>query len=366
MRIHFAHRTFRWSNEAAGVAAVHCVIIGFAMSEPGERVIYDYDDPKGEPHALAVKNVNPYLVDAPDVVLSRRDHPICLAPEIGIGNKPIDDGNFLFSTEEKVRFLKTEPTASRFFKRFWGADDFLYNSPRWCLWLRDCSPSELRAMPNVLSRVEAVRAFRSASRSAPTKKLASTPTRFHVENFTGDPFLLIPRHSSEKRRYVPLGFMGHEDLAGDSCLVATNASLFHFGVLSSAMHVAWVRYTCGRLESRYRYSKDIVYNNFPWPEPPEKKHTQAIEQAVQGVIDARARFPGSSFADLYDPAAMPPELTRAHQALDRAVDAAYGRKAFSSDAERVAFLFELYRQYTSLLPVAAKVRRAGKARKSRT
>lgn len=363
VKIHFAHRTFRWSNEAAGMAAVHCVIIGFAMTEPDERVIYDYDDPRGEPHAIATTNINPYLVDAPDVVLSRRDQPICPVPEIGIGNKPIDDGNFLFSADEKDQFLKTEPAAVRYFKRFWGADDFLYNTPRWCLWLKDCSPSELRAMPNVLARVEAVRSFRSASKSAPTRKLAATPTRFHVENFTGDPFLLIPRHTSEKRHYLPLGFMGSEDLAGDSCLVVTNASLFHFGILSSALHIAWVRYTCGRLESRYRYSKDIVYNNFPWPDAPRAKRTEAIKQAAQGVLDARARFPDSSFADLYDPVAMPPELTRAHQSLDRAVDAAYGRKAFSSDAERVVFLFELYQRYTSLLPVTAKGRGARKPHK---
>ena len=364
VKIHFAHRTFRWSNEAAGMAAVHCVILGFAMTEPVERVIYDYDDPRGEPHALVVKNINPYLVDAPDVVLSRRDHPISVVPEIGIGNKPIDGGQYLFTVEERDAFLKLEPQSREFFRRWIGSDEFINRYERWCLWLGDCPPEKLRRMPEAMKRVEAVRQFRLASKSAPTRKLAETPTRFHVENMPAGGFLVVPKVSSERRAFIPIGFMGSDTLASDLVFIISDATKFHFGVLSSTMHMAWVRYTCGRLESRYRYSKDIVYNNFPWPEAPRTKFTKTIEQAAQGVLDARARFPDSSFADLYDPAAMPPELTRAHQALDRAVDAAYGRKGFLSDAERVAFLFELYRRYTSLPQAkgggAKKVRRKTK------
>lgn len=363
VKIHFAHRTFRWSNEAAGMAAVHCVIIGFAMTEPGERVIYDYDDPKGEPHALAVKNINPYLVDAPDVVLSRRDHPICDVPEITIGNQPIDDGQYLFTLQERDAFLVLEPLAREFFRRWIGSDEFINRYERWCLWLGDCPPEKLRRMPEVMKRVENVKLFRLGSKRLSTRKLAETPTRFLVERMPQHSYLVIPEVSSERRAFIPIGFESPDTLASNLVKIVPDATLFHFGVLSSTMHMAWVRYTCGRLESRYRYSKDIVYNNFPWPDSPDKRHAQAIEKAAQGVLDARARFPGSSFADLYDPAAMPPELTRAHQTLDRAVDAAYGRKGFTSDAERVAFLFELYQRYTSLLPVTAKGRKSGKAPK---
>jgi hypothetical protein len=355
--IHFAHRTFRWSNEARGIAAVHCVIVGFALHDAARKTIFDYDDPRGEPHAQPAANINPYLADAPDIVLPRRDHPLCDVPEIGIGNKPIDDGNYLFTPEEKAEFLHAEPRAARWFRRWIGSDEFINGYERWCLWLGDCPPEELRRMPEALKRVEAVRAFRLTSRSAPTRKLAETPTRFHVENIPDATCLVIPEVSSERRRFIPMGFVGPDTLCSNLVKIAPGATLFHFGVLGSTMHMAWVRYTCGRLESRYRYSKDIVYNNFPWPKDPEARHLKAIEEAAQGVLEARAQFPGSSLADLYDPLTMPPALTRAHQALDRAVDAAYlaGAKArsFANDAERVAFLFRLYQQYTSLLPAAA-------------
>lgn len=209
-------------------------------------------------------------------------------------------------------------------------------------------------MPEAMKRVEAVRKLRLASKSAPTRKLADTPTRFHVENIPDKPYLVIPEVSSERRYYIPMGFMEAKTLSSNLVKIVPHASLFHFGVLSSAMHMAWLRHVCGRLESRYRYSKDIVYNNFPWPSEPSDKQREAIEHAAQGVLDARATHPDASLADLYDPVAMPPDLMRAHQALDRAVDAAYGQKTFASDAERVAFLFELYHQYTSMLPAPEK------------
>lgn len=371
LHIHFAHRTFSWNNEARGKAAVHCVIIGFGLEDRPGKVIYEYDDIKGEPHAVPAANINPYLVDAPDVVLPRRSSPICDVPEIGIGNKPIDDGNYLFTTQERDAFIVREPASAKWFRRWLGADELINGYERWCLWLGDCPPAELRAMPEAMKRVQAVKTFRLASRSAPTQKLAATPTRFHVQNMPEGTYCAVAKVSSEKRAFVPIGFEEPSTLASDLLFLIPHATVFHFGILSSTMHNAWVRATCGRLESRYRYSKDIVYNNFPWPDlkshselnrpPAHTGHAQsAIETAAQAVLDARAKFQAgehpATLADLYDPLSMPPELLRAHQKLDAAVDKAYepsgGRKIYKSDAERVAFLFELYQRYTSLLPAA--------------
>ena len=368
MHIQFAHRTFSWSNEARGKAAVHCVIVGFGLDNPAHKVIYEYEDIKGEPHALVAKNISPYLVDAPDVVLPRRSRPICPAPDIGIGNKPIDGGHYLFTTQERDAFIAKEPASAAWFRRWLGADEFLNGYERWCLWLGDCPPAELRAMPEALKRVQAVKAFRLASKSAPTQKLADMPTRFHVENMPGRPYLVLPEVSSERRLFIPFGFEQPDTLCSNLVKVAADATLFHFGVLSSTMHNAWVRATCGRLKSDFRYSKDIVYNNFPWPDAPADAQRHAIETAAQAVLDARAQFPGSSLADLYDPLTMPPALLKAHHKLDAAVDKAYeasgGRKSYASDAERVTFLFARYQQLTSLLPPvrSPKAARAPRAR----
>ncbi len=356
--IHFAHRTFSWSNEASGKAAVHCVIIGFGLEDRPSKVIYEYDDIKGAAHAVPAVNINPYLIDGPDVVLPRRSVPICAVPEIGIGNKPIDDGNYLFTTEGKRAFIKLEPASKKWFRRWLGADEFLNGYERWCLWLGDCPPAELRAMPEALKRVQAVKKFRLTSKSTSTQKLANTPTRFHVENMPSKPYLVLPEVSSERRVFIPFGFEKPSTLCSNLVKLAPNATLLHFGTLSSSMHMAWVRTTCGRLESRYRYSKDIVYNNFPWPTLPKPTAQAPIEAAAQTILDVRAKFQSgdrpATLADLYDPLTMPPELLKAHQKLDAAVDKAYepsgGKKSYKSDAERVAFLFELYQKYTSLLP----------------
>ena len=378
VHIQFAHRTFSWSNEASGKAAVHCVIVGFGLEDRLGKVIYEYENIKGEAHALFATNINPYLVDAPNVVLPRRSKPVCDVPEIGIGNKPIDGGNYLFSTGERDVFIAKEPASAKWFRRWLGADEFLNGYERWCLWLGDCPPSELRAMPLAMQRVQAVKTVRLASISPPTQRLAATPTRFHVENMPNAPYLVLPEVSSERRLFIPLGFEQPTTLCSNLVKIAPGATLFHFGVLSSTLHMAWVRTTCGRLKSDYRYSKDIVYNNFPWPdlptdlEPnqpitPAHKAQAAIETAAQAVLDARAQFPGSSLADLYDPLTMPPLLLKAHQKLDAAVDKAYqgcgGKKSYASDAERVAFLFERYQQLTSLLP-AAKTLKAPKPAKT--
>ncbi|MBK9425990.1 MAG: class I SAM-dependent DNA methyltransferase [Gammaproteobacteria bacterium] len=370
IRIHFAHRTFSWSNEARGVAAVHCVIVGFGAEDRAGKLIYDYDAVKGDPHAIPARNINPYLVDAPDLVVANRSTPICPVPEIGIGNKPIDGGHYLFTTAERDAFVALEPAAGKWFRRWLGSDEFINGWERWCLWLGDCSPHALRAMPHALARVEAVRGVRLASKSAPTRKLAERPTRFHVENIPDAPYLVIPEVSSERRTFIPIGFMQPDTLCSNLVKIVPHATPYHFGILSSTQHMAWVRTVCGRLESRYRYSAGIVYNNFPWPLDATDKHQAAIETAAQGVLDARAGFPDSSLADLYDPRTMPPALVRAHQALDRAVDAAYvpsgGKKSYASDAERVAFLFELYQRLTSLLPATTAKKTRHPATRKRT
>lgn len=357
VKINFAHHTFQWSSEARGKAAVHCVIIGFALHDTTDKRIFDYETPQAEAHEVEAKNINPYLIDAPDVVVSRRSTPLCAVPEIGIGNKPIDGGHYLFTPEERDEFLKKEPAAAPYFRRWLGSDEFINGYERWCLWLGNCPPDTLRKLPEAMKRVDAVRRFRLASKSVPTKKLADTPTRFHVENMPESSYLVIPEVSSERRQYIPIGFLGSETLASNLVKIAPDSTLYHFGVLSSAMHMGWMRSVCGRLESRYRYSAGIVYNNFPWPENMTDKQRQAIEEAAQAVLDTRAKYPAASLADLYDPMTMPPELVKAHHKLDAAVDTAYSKKKFLGDSDRVAFLFELYQQLANPLEAKKTMRR---------
>ncbi|MCM2342101.1 MAG: hypothetical protein NDI87_13180 [Rhodoferax sp.] len=366
VHIHFAHRTFSWSNEASGKAAVHCVIIGFGLQDLPGKVIFEYDNIRGEPHAVAVNHINPYLVDAPDVVLPRRSRPICDVPQIVFGSMANDGGYLFLNATEKSALLDECPTAANWIRPFLGADEFINNIPRWCLWLRDCPPSQLRSMPAVLARVLKVKGHRNASSRAVTQALAATPTLFGEIRQPADRYLLVPRHSSERRALIPIGFLSPNVIIGDANLCVPDATLFHFGIMTSGMHMAWVRYVCGRIKSDYRYTNQIVYNNFPWPEllknaEPSSAQT-AIESAAQTVLDVRARFQTgeqpATLADLYDPLTMPPELLKAHQRLDAAVDKAYeasgGKKHYKSDAERVAFLFELYQKYTSLLPTDNK------------
>jgi hypothetical protein len=360
IHIHFAHRTFKWTNEAPGKAAVHCVIIGLGTFEITNKTLFDYDDGSDEPHATVVINISPYLIAAGNTLVQSRSTPLCNVPLIGIGNKPIDGGNYLFTVEQKEEFIRTEPAAAAFMRPWIGADEFLHNYQRWVLWLGDCPPELLRKMPEALKRVEAVRKFRLASVSAPTRKIAATPTRFHVENMPESSYLLIPSVSSERRFYIPIGFMPREVIASNLCLIIPNATPYHFGVLSSQMHNVWTRYVCGRLKSDYRYSSSIVYNNFPWAESPTEAQKQAVERAAEAVLAARQEFPASSLADLYDPLAMPPALRKAHTELDKAVDRCYRStgKAFGSEQERITFLFELYERYTAPLTAGAVVKAA--------
>jgi hypothetical protein len=332
------------------MAAVHCVIIGFGLEVTPNKTIFEYEDIKGEPHSVPARNINPYLVDAPDVVLPKRAKPICTAPEMKFGNQPIDGGHLILTPDERDVLVQAEPDTAPYLRLFLGADEFINGVRRYCLWLRDAPPSLLRNSTFIRQRLEAVRNFRFESKRDATRELATTPAQFAFISHPDTPYLLFPSVSSERRDYIPLGFMPAEVIASNLCLIVPHATLYHFGVLTSAMHMAWVRSVCGRLKSDYRYSAGIVYNNFPWPDSPADTQRQTIEATAQAVLDARAQFPDATLADLYDPLTMPPALLKVHQKLDATVDAAYGKKSFKNDAERVAFLFERYQALTSLLP----------------
>jgi len=357
VKIHFAHRTFKWSNEARGKAAVHCVIIGWALYDSDRKKIFDYPDVSGEPHALSASNINPYLVDAADFVLPSRSKPICNVSPMVKGNEPTDGGNLLLSPDEKKALLTKEPNAAKWIRPVMGSEEFINGIERWCLWLAGIKPEELRALPEIKRRVEAVREMRLASPKEATRERAQKAYLFG-ENRQPDSgkYLLVPSVSSERRSYIPIGFISHKTISTNLNLMIPRATLYEFGIISSQMHMAWVRNVAGRLKSDFRYSNKIVYNNYPWPGDPTDKQNAAIEETAQGVLDARAAHPDASLADLYDPVAMPTDLRKAHQALDKAVDATYGKKSFASDAERVAFLFELYHKYTSLLPAPEKAK----------
>jgi len=332
--IDFAYRTFKWSNDAKGKAAVHCVIIGFSFKGAEKKYIYD------DVRKVRVANISPYLIDASDSVIESRSKNICNVPKMVNGNKPVDAGHLIFTDEEKDNFIISEPTATKYIRPYVGAQDYIDNKYRWCLWLKNVSPKEINSMPCVKKRIEDVRKFRLESKKEATRNSADFPSLFQQIRQPETNYILIPRVSSERRKYVPLGFMSHDVITSDSVLMIPDASLYHFGILTSSMHMAWMRTVAGRLKSDYRYSAEIVYNNFPWPEPTEKQREE-IERFAQAVLDARILYPDCSLADLYDPDSMPVELTKAHQQLDRAVEKAYGM-SFGSEEERVAFLFERY------------------------
>jgi len=339
IKIDFGYRTFKWSNEGKGKAAVHCVIVGFSLAIIKNN-LYIYD---GE-EKIEAQNINGYLMDGPDIFVGSRNTPICAVPSIGIGNKPIDGGNFLFTEEEKDAFLAKEPKAEKYFRKWLGADEFINGWCRYFLFLRDCPPSELRKMPECIKRVEAVRNVRLASKSEGTRKIAETPLRFHVENIPTTSYIVIPEVSSERRKYIPFGFMTPDVLCSNKLRLMPEGTQYHFGILSSNVHMAWTRAVTGRLKSDFQYSVNVVYNNFPWPTSTDAQKA-AIEAAAQGVLDARAMFPDCSLADLYDPNTMPPELNKAHKKLDKAVWAAYGftPRTHKSEASVVAALMEMWR-----------------------
>ena len=360
IKIHFAHRTFKWSNEAKGNAAVYCVIIGFANFDTNTKYIYDYEDIKGEAHEIKVKTINSYLVDAKDVFIEKRRNPICNVPEISFGSMPNDGGNFFIEDGELDLFKSKEPLSSQYIKPFLGAQEFLNGKYKYCLWLTKLNPKDLDKMPITLKRIKEVEKLRKNSSRDATKKLALYPALFGEIRQPETNFILIPRVSSENRKVIPMQIFTSDYIVGDTCLSIPNATSFHLGILQSSMHMAWVKTVCGRLESRFRYSNEIVYNNFPWPENISQKQTESIEKAIQIVLNARAQFVDSSLAVLYDTDKMPPALVKAHIELDKAVDLAYRKAPFESEAKRVEFLFELYEKYTADLFTKEKVKKSKK------
>jgi hypothetical protein len=368
IHIQFAHRTFSWSNEAKGNAAVHCVIVGFGQEDRNDKTIFEYADIKGEPLAVPANNINSYLVDATTVFLPKRSAPLNKVPEACYGSFALDGGYYTLSDDD-LEILKLEKGIDPFIRPFIGGEELINGGSRWCLWLKNIEPSILRDMPRVLSRVKNVQEWRNSRNRETTKKLASTPTLFAEIRQPNSTYIAIPTVSSVRRDYLPMSFLEPTVIASNQLYVIPNSTIFHLGILLSAMHNTWIRYTCGRLKSDYRYSASIVYNNYPWPgfagEPLSDKHRNAIEQAAQCVLDARAQFADASLADLYDPLTMPPALLKAHQKLDATVDAAYqpsgGKKTYASDAERVAFLFDLYQRITSLLFTSVDKKRKTKS-----
>ncbi len=360
VKINFAHRTFRWSNEGKGVAAVHCVIVGFSMTDAKEKFIFNYAQIDAEPVVTKAAQINFYLADAPLVFLVPRRSSICISPSIVFGNMANDGGHLFITEQERSELIANYPNSSKFIKKFLGADEFINNMDRYCLWLKDARAEEIRAIPFIYDRVQKVKVVRLESQRKSTNILAETPYLFGEIRQTNNPYVLIPRHSSENRKYIPIGFLTADVICGDANCMLINATIFDFGIVTSLMHMAWVSAVCGRLESRFRYSNTIVYNNYPFPVDATQAQIDEVKKCSQAVLDARAveeercRQMGvkSSLAAMYDSFAMPADLVKAHRALDKAVDKAYGYKGADDDASRVAFMFKMYEQLTSLLPSA--------------
>jgi hypothetical protein len=345
VKIHFAHKTFKWNNEARGKAGVYCVIIGFANFDVKEKSIFEYENVNGEPHEIKAKNINPYLASAEDLIIIKRSKPIGEVPKIYKGNQPTDGGHLLMTNDEKIEIIRKHPSISPLIKEVVSGKEFLNNIKRWCFWLVDVAPNEIKKYPEILHRIENVREMRLSSSFEPTRDLANFPQQFRdIQN--PENFIVIPATTSERRKYIPFGFYDSDYIPLNSVYIIPNGTLFNFGILMSDMHMTWVKYVCGRLESRFRYSKDIVYNNFPWPKKPLDKNIGKVQEKAQNVLDVRAEFEGSSLADLYDPLTMPPKLVKAHQELDKAVDLCYRPQAFMNEAARIEYLFDLYNQYT--------------------
>jgi hypothetical protein len=360
IKIHFAHRTFKWSNEAKGNAAVYCVIVGFANYDTNNKSIFEYEDIKGEAHELKVKNINPYLIEGKDILIDKKSNPICNVPQIFKGNQPTDGGFLILSEEEKNEYIKNEPKGEKFIKNLVSGREFLNGINRYCFWILD-SFNEIRELPVLQERIKNCKESRLNSSFADTRRLAERPYQFRdLKN--PETFIVIPATTSENRKYIPFAFLNKDYIPSNSVYIISDANLFHFGILTSVMHMAWVKTVCGRLKSDFRYSKDIVYNNYPWPENPNEKQVKAIETAAQKVLDARLYFPNSSLADLYDPLTMPPSLIKAHNELDKAVDLAYRPQPFTGEANRMVFLFELYEKYTADLFTKEKKKTASQER----
>jgi hypothetical protein len=357
--INFVHQTFKWSNEAKGSAAVYCIIIGFSLKERAKKKIYHYADVAGNPIEHTAERINAYLVDAPIIFIEKRSKPICKVPPMTKGSSPTDDGNFLLTQEERDQLLAKNKSLKDIIRPYTGAREYLHNTPRYCIWLKGVSPSKYNNSKEILERLERIKEFRAKSDRIATKKFSEFPSLFVEIRQPDTDYIIVPRHSSENRPYIPIGFLPPGTIAGDATSFIPNATLYEFGIITSTMHMAWTRYVCGRIKSDYRYSNTIVYNNFPWPTPLEKQKQNIIEKA-QGILDARNLYPKLSLAELYDTTSIMPELLKAHKSLDKAVETAYGR-SFDDDSQRVAYLFELYQKLNGGLFVETKKR--GKGRK---
>lgn len=340
ININFAYRTFKWSNEGRGVAAVHCVIIGFSMEEIKEKYIYDYDKHEEKVICCKANTINPYLVDAPTVYIDKRGKPLCNVPEMSYGSIAIDNGKLILSNEEYIEILRSQTKLLKYIRPLIGGEELINGDKRWCIWLLGAQPEEILKYKFLRERVEAVKIFREKSNREATRKLAGYPSLFGEIRQPDSPYIAIPKVSSEQRKYVPISIISPEHIASGSCLIIPTEDKYIFGVLSSSMHMAWMRTVCGRMKSDYQYSASIVYNNFPWPDPTGKQHS-AIEIAAKDVLDVRSIYANSTLSTLYSPTGMPPELVKAHKRLDAAVDKAYG-KIFISEPERVAFLMGKY------------------------
>lgn len=353
VRIAFAHRTFQWSSEVPGTAAVHCVIVGFQLTEPVKRTLFDYEHPKAEPRAMPAAHINPYLVDGPDVLIPSRTDPPPGLPAMFKGSQPTDGGHLVLTDAARAALLREAPSAEAWLRPYIGGEELVNGGQRWCLWLKGVSPDQLRDTPPVHDRLEAVRAARLKSPTASVRAYANNPAVFTQDRQPDARYLAVPEVTSENRRFIPMAFLGPEIVASNKLQIVPGATLYHFGILTSTMHMAWMRAVAGRLENRYSYAP-AVYNNFPWPKPtPARRAT--IETRAQAVLDARAAYPDATLADLYDRATMPAELARAHAALDRAVDAAYGppNGGWKREADRVAFLFDLFQAQAAPMDIPA-------------
>jgi len=342
VKINFAHRTFQWNSESNEKAHVHCVILGFAAFDRPQKYIYQ------DNHAIAAKNINAYLLDAPDLLVTSRNTPICDVPKMIYGNKPADGGNLIIENKDLAEFLKKEPQGKKFIRPLLGAEEYIHGKKRWCLWLVGASPAELKKCPLILERIRKCQEKRAGSIAKGIQKFADTPTLFaQITQPEGVDFIIVPLTTSERRKYIPMGFMSKEVKVTNLVSIIPDAGVYELGILSSNVHIAWMRAVAGRLKSDYRYSKDVVYNNFPWPSPTQKQR-ETIEKTAQGILDARANHADSTLADLYDEALMPPDLRKAHQANDRAVMAAYGFDVGSmTEAGCVAELMVRYREISS-------------------
>ena len=343
--IHFAHQTFKWNNDAPGVAAVFCIIVGFACFDTPKKYLYEYETIKSEPKEKEVKHINGYLVVGDDVFVENRSSSISNAPEINYGSFALDDGNYTLSESDKDEIIESNSLAEKYIRLFIGGRELLHNEKRYCLWLKDADPTELKKIPKIIERIEKVKIWRQNSERKNTIELAKTPALFAEVRQPESSYIAFPTVSSENREYIPIAYLDKYTIASNQVYVIAGATIFDFGILESIMHMTWVRYVCGRLKSDYRYSSKLVYNNFPWPEKVNNEQKKKVEECAQKVLDVRLQFPHSSLADLYDPNTTPPELVKAHADLDRAVDACYGRK-FSNKEERIEFLFSLYKKIT--------------------